>query len=328
MKEVNLVLGANGHLGNNIVRLLTENNETVRGGVRNITNKKPFEGLGCEIVYADLIDKSSLMKAMEGVDTLYVAAAVYKSWAKDIQKEIIDINIEGTGNVIEVAAMQGVKKVIYTSTVFTCSNSKIPMDEFGWNNDKSDPYTYSKVESEKLALELAGKYGLWLVSIVPSGMIGINSFGHLTPTMEVLGAMLKNKMPVDPCFSFNLVDVRDIAQTMIKAKDKGRPGERYILAQLNPISSTEVFKIAKTICQSVKIPKQAGYNKMFAIALISEFISKLNRQKPLMLRSQVKHMYKADFRYDTSKAQNELGFTPKPAGQVLKGAFKYLLERQ
>lgn len=45
MKKLCLVTGANGHLGNNIVRSLLSHGYRVRGTVRNLANKKPFEGI-------------------------------------------------------------------------------------------------------------------------------------------------------------------------------------------------------------------------------------------------------------------------------------------
>ena len=78
MTKINLVTGANGHLGNNLVRALLARGETVRASVRNPENTAPFEGLDCEIVQADLMDKDSLLRALDGVDTLYQVAAVFK----------------------------------------------------------------------------------------------------------------------------------------------------------------------------------------------------------------------------------------------------------
>ncbi|WP_255474333.1 MULTISPECIES: NmrA family NAD(P)-binding protein [unclassified Flavobacterium] len=49
-KNLALVTGANGHLGNNLVRLLIEKGIPVRASVRNIKNKEPFAGLNCEVV--------------------------------------------------------------------------------------------------------------------------------------------------------------------------------------------------------------------------------------------------------------------------------------
>ncbi|MCK4795561.1 MAG: NmrA family NAD(P)-binding protein, partial [Desulfobacteraceae bacterium] len=47
MTKLNLVTGANGHLGNNLVRALVERGDTVRASVRNPKNTAPFEGLDC-----------------------------------------------------------------------------------------------------------------------------------------------------------------------------------------------------------------------------------------------------------------------------------------
>ena len=41
-KKISLVTGANGHLGNNLIRELLKRGEYVRAGVRNLTEKKPF----------------------------------------------------------------------------------------------------------------------------------------------------------------------------------------------------------------------------------------------------------------------------------------------
>jgi dihydroflavonol-4-reductase len=88
-KEKILVIGGAGFLGNNLVRELLKDKQAVRTSVRNTSNKKPFEGLYCEIVQADLLDKDSLLKAMDGIDIVYNCATVYKIWAKDPQKKLL-----------------------------------------------------------------------------------------------------------------------------------------------------------------------------------------------------------------------------------------------
>ena len=53
-KEISLVTGANGHLGNNLVRLLLSKNQKVRATVRDNSNQEPFKGLDCEVFQADI----------------------------------------------------------------------------------------------------------------------------------------------------------------------------------------------------------------------------------------------------------------------------------
>lgn len=59
-----LVTGGNGHLCNNLVRALLDKGKNVRASVRNVNYSEPFEGLDCEVVYADLLNRESLSKAM------------------------------------------------------------------------------------------------------------------------------------------------------------------------------------------------------------------------------------------------------------------------
>lgn len=97
MAKKHLVIGAAGFLGNNLFRVLLEQQCAVRGTVRNLDYEEPFEGLDCELdcelVSADLLDIDSLKAAMQDVDIVYNCAAVYKTWAKDPQKEIIEPNL-------------------------------------------------------------------------------------------------------------------------------------------------------------------------------------------------------------------------------------------
>src|ERR1035437_4643543 len=95
-----LVTGANGHLGNNLVKELVCQNYQVRASVRNVENKEPFTGVNCELVYADMLDKTSLKEAMEGIEIVFHVAAVFTHWSPNPQKDIIAPNLIGTRNVI------------------------------------------------------------------------------------------------------------------------------------------------------------------------------------------------------------------------------------
>ncbi|MEC4116435.1 NAD(P)H-binding protein [Myroides phaeus] len=145
MQQVALVSGGNGHLGNNLIRLLLSKGIKVRTTVRNINNTKPFEGLDCEIVYADLLDKASFVKALEGVDVFYAVAANFKLWAKNPQKEIYDNNLMGTRNVIEAAYEAGVKRIVYVSSIAALNYDQMPTKEVnGYNTNRLDTYYNSK----------------------------------------------------------------------------------------------------------------------------------------------------------------------------------------
>ena len=329
MKKINLVTGTNGHLGNNIVRVLLKNGKTVRASVRNTKNSKPFDGLDIELVYADLLDKESLRKIMKDVDILYQVAAIFRHWSKNPEKDIIQANFDITRNILEVAAEFKVRKIVYVSSMSAISHENPPINESTWNNNYfSNNYYKSKIVSEKLAWKLAKKHNLNLTTVLPSAMVGPNNFDRLTTTMKIYRDILNNKMAFDPNFSFNVVDVRDVAQGALLAAEKGRIGERYLLATEPSIRTTEIIDIARSVNPTVSKLKTKSKGFLKFLAFLSETMSKINGKEPLMMRNQIDLYYKADSRCDISKSKNELGYNPRSPVLAIKETFEYLLNRE
>jgi dihydroflavonol-4-reductase len=329
MSNLCLVTGANGHLGNNLVRILLKKGRRVRAGVRNTKNTEPFKGLNCEVVYADLMDRQSLSNALDGVDTLYQVAAVFKHWAKDPEKEIIKPNVEGTKNVLEIAAQQGIGRVVYVSSIAALDRTVLPqrpMDENGWNTAITYPYYRAKTVSERLAWELAEKLNLWMVSVLPSAMVGPNCF-RLTPTMELLYKILTNRMSRDINFCFNFVAVEDVAEGMIAAEKKGRNGNRYILGNDSAMSTTEIIELARSLYPNIKKPPKISKVVLKIIASLAEFMGKVSGKEPILVRYQVELYYGTKELVDISKARKELGYCPRPPKQAIKEALIYLKNR-
>ena len=327
MSKINLVTGANGHLGNNLVRALLDRGEMVRASVRNPNNRAPFEGLDCEIVQADLMDKSSLLRAMEGVDTLYQVAAVFKHWSPNPQKEIIEPNSQGTRNVLEAAAEQGVRRVIYVSSEGAMDSHTSPIDETSWKtNFHGNPYFQSKTETEQLALTLGKALGLDLVTVLPGAIVGPNA-SYLTPTMDVLQQALNNDVFVDINFSFNFVDARDVAAGMIGAAVNGRSGQRYLLATEQPVNIRRILELAREVKPDVKIPPRAPKWALLVIASGMELAAKLTGKPPQLLRSQVKIFYDNPRIMKIDKARSELGYDPQDGETAVKQALTYLMEK-
>ncbi|MGJ1416108.1 NAD-dependent epimerase/dehydratase family protein [Sphingobacterium multivorum] len=186
-KKLVLVSGANGHLGNNLVRLLLTKGFQVRASVRNLDNNAALKNLPCELVAADITDKASFVRALQGVDTFYAVGAAFKLWARDLQKEIYDVNMQGTRNTIEAAAEAGVKKIIYVSSIAALDYTHTPTKESnGYNPDRRDAYYNSKNDGEKLAFKLAAELGIELVSVMLGAMIGSESSLPFNVSYDVL----------------------------------------------------------------------------------------------------------------------------------------------
>jgi len=330
-KNLALVTGANGHLGNNLVRLLIEKGIPVRASVRNIKNKEPFAGLNCEVVQADITDKQSLINALKGVEVFYAVGAAFKLWAKDPKKEIYDINLEGAKNTIEAAVAAGVKRIVYVSSIASTDFSKLPIKESnGYNPDRRDMYFNSKNDGEKLAFQLAKKYNIELVAVLPSAMINSKAFAPLSVSYNIINLILRKQIPIETKITLNWIDVKDVAEGCYLAATKGKNGERYILANEKCMSIKDTTKIAQELFPElqIKLPIAVPKAVLFVAAWFMEVGSKLSGKAPLLTTKDIAIFSGLQQDFDISKARSELGFNPKNSLQVVKEAMHYLQDNK
>ncbi|WP_231634897.1 NAD-dependent epimerase/dehydratase family protein [Pedobacter sp. PACM 27299] len=327
-KKLAMVSGANGHLGNNLVRFLIGKGIPVRASVRNLNDKIPFAGLDVEVVQADITDKASFVKALQGVETFYAVGAAFKLWAKDPKKEIYDVNMEGTRNTIEAAAEAGVKRIVYVSSIAALDYTKLPTKEsYGYNPDRRESYYNSKNDGERLAFQLAKSLGITLVSVMPAAMIGGEAFLPLNVSYNILKLILNKEIPIDTKITLNWIDVKDVAEGCWMAAEKGRDGERYILANEQCMTITESTQLASTLYPELKIQIPGTLPKflLFTIAGIMEFSARMRGQTPVITRNNIAMFSGLQQDFDISKARKELGFHPKPPKQAVQEAVAYLM---
>ena len=141
-----LVTGANGHVGYALIKLLLERGYNVRASVRDKKNPDLVSHLSkmdIDLVELDLMEPETIDAAMHDMDGLFQVAAVYKSWAKKPEEEIINPSIIGGINVLKAAYNAGVKKIIFTSSTAAVGRSGPngkALTEKDWNSkSKSHP---------------------------------------------------------------------------------------------------------------------------------------------------------------------------------------------
>ncbi|WP_339705123.1 NAD-dependent epimerase/dehydratase family protein [uncultured Kriegella sp.] len=325
-KEISLVTGGNGHLGNNLVRLLLSKNISVRTTVRNRNYQASLRDLNCEVVQADITNALSLKKAFKGVTSVYAVAANFSMWAKNSKTEIYDNNMQGTQNVFDIAKECGVKNVVYVSSVAALDFAILPAHvDNGYNKDRRNWYYNSKNDSDKLALELGKKYGIKTVLVLPSAMIGSEAY-KLSYTNNLVYQILNGNIPVDTNVTLNWIDVKDVAFGTYRAMKNGRNGERYILSNEKHTTLQESVKIASELYPELKLktPKKIPKCSLYAVAGLMEFWSELTGKEPQLQRHYVAMFYGLKQDYDITKSKQELGFNPKPSKKALIDALKYL----
>ncbi len=325
-KEISVVTGANGHLGNNLVRLLLSKSHTVRATVRNVNNRAPFMGLDCEVVQADITCRESLIKAFKDVTNVYAVGANFSMWAKDPKIEIYDNNVKGTQNVFYIAHECGIKNIVFVSSVASLDFTKLPANvDNGYNKDRRNWYYNSKNDSDKLALKLGTEYGIRTVLVLPSAMIGSEAY-KLSYSNNLVYQIINGEIPVDTNITLNWIDVKDVALGTYNAMQKGRNGERYILANERHTSMQKSVKIAAEQFPELKLktPKKVPKCLLYSAAGLMEFASKLTGKEPQLQRHYLDKFYGLKQDYEITKSKNEIDFNPKSSKQALIEAMQYL----
>ena len=230
-----LVTGATGFVGSAVLRALLRRSQPVRALVRPTSSRRLLEGLPVDIVAGDLADPASCRDALRGCDTLFHVAADYRLWVPQ-PDAMYRTNVVGTRRLLLEAAEAGVSRIVYTSSVATLGlrADHLPSDETtpATLADMIGHYKRSKFLAEKAVRELIAEAGLPVVIVNPSAPVG-PADARPTPTGRVLLEAARGRIPAYVDTGLNLVHVDDVAEGHLRALDRGRVGERYILGGEN-----------------------------------------------------------------------------------------------
>jgi dihydroflavonol-4-reductase len=317
------VTGATGFLGSHVARVLADNGADMRLLVRSSSNLRNIEGLRADRALGDLRDPASLEKAMAGCDVVFHVAADYRLWVRD-PNEMYRSNVEGTRAILEAARKNGVRRVVYTSSVatigFTRNGYPANEDSPVSLTDMIGHYKRSKFMAEQLALE-AGRSGLQVVVVNPTTPVGDQDVKP-TPTGRIVVDFLKRKFPAYVETGLNLVDVRECARGHVTALEKGKSGERYILGGENLTLKQILDKLAKITGLPSPILK-LPYIFAYAAGIADEIVTgRLRGREPRATIDTVRMGAKKMFA-SSDKAERDLGWKIVPVESALRRAAEW-----
>src|SRR4029453_11424020 len=189
-------------------------------------------GLDAEVVQGDLGDADAIRRGMEGCQAAFHIAADYRVGMDASKRDSMrDSNVRGTERVLDAAADAGVDRIVYVSTINVFGNTNGQTVDESYQRNEADgfvsAYDETKYRAHKLAEERAAQ-GAPIVIVQPGGVYG--PCDH-----ALVGQMIRHggtrKMPARavPELALNMVYVDDVADGILLAYDKGKPGESYVL---------------------------------------------------------------------------------------------------
>ena len=322
-----LVTGATGFLGTHLVAELCRvgNPQDVRVFAQSAS--PALSALGVQTARGSVTDPQSVAAAVKGVERIYHLAGFVSRKPEDAAR-MYAVHVDGTRILCDAARSAGVKRIVVASTSGTIAASERaeempdetcppPLALIGrW------PYYASKYYQEETARRGCGQ-AIELVIVNPSLLLGPGD-DRLSSTRDVL-QFLSQEIPATPSGGLNFVDVRDVAATLPIAMERGRPGERYLLGGHN-VTFVEFFA---RLSRMTKVPAPlfrapAGKLTLLATELQSALYKKLGRTPPLS--PEAVDMASHYWYFDSLKARDELGWSPRDAADTLFATVSYLRE--
>jgi dihydroflavonol-4-reductase len=305
------VTGGTGFIGERLVQRLRDRGDDVVALVRSREKGAKLEAMGATLVEGDLSSSEAIRQGVEGCDSAFHVAAVYKvGIPKKDHEAMYDANVRGTERVLDAAFQAGVSRIVYVSTINAFGNTHGEVVDESYERPGDDYLSYYD-ETKHLSHQAAKtriEKGVPIVIVQPGGVYGPGDHSEVGNVIDQTATGKLKALPFAG-LGLNLVYVDDVADGIVLAHDKGKIGESYVLGGEITTMRGMVDKAATLAGR--KPPKRdmpSGVIKLAAPAgpLVGKMMGFPPNFRELITASDgVTYWAKDD------KARSELGYSPR-----------------
>ena len=318
-----LVTGGTGFIGQHLVSALAARDRKVRV----LDRRAPVCAIsGVEYVSGSVLDAGLVDEMLRETNEVYHLAGLPGMWLPN-KDDFHAVNFHGTETVIAAARKRGIARFLHCSTESILFRPASLQDASGERyllppEQMPGVYTRSKMLAEQSAARAAAA-GFPLVIGTPTMPIGSHDH-NLTPPTAMLRRFLHGRIQMYLDFIVNMVDVRDVAAGLILTMERGRIGQRYILGG-ESMSLKKILQLMTAISghRTLAIPVPGKFAE--ATAAMLEFISDHITHRPPSGTAEGVRIALRATELSIEKAQNELGYAPRPIEPALRDTIAYLL---
>lgn len=313
------VTGATGFIGHHLATRLKRLGARVTCLVRAQSRIERLTSVRMNCIVAPLDQPDAMARAACGADVFFhLAGAV--DFGNNVE-HCRHVNVEGTANALRAAGDAGVRRFVHASSIVAVGANRRPqpLDETAhWNlGGYRVPYATSKREAEVTVLATPSPFDSIIVN--PACVVGPDDFAH-SEFGTVCKRFWRGRMPFYSGRGNNFVDVRDVAEGMLLAAEKGRAGERYILGGDN-LTYAQFFRLLAQIDGRSHLRLRLPLIVARFGALIADQFPR-RESRPYLTRAQAR-LLGLWFYFDSAKARRELGYHPRPLMNSLTDAHAF-----
>lgn len=312
-----LITGASGFIGSHLARELAARGDELRLLIRTQNPAHHLDWLDFDRVNGDVTDRRAVRRAVRGVDRIFHVAGI-TSMRRGSAERVFSVNVDGTRIVCEEALEAGVERLLHTSSAAALgpaqAGARADEGQSFAAEARGIAYVHAKHEAELEALRVAA-HGLEVVIVNPTFVLGPDD--PTGTSMGLVRRFLLRRIPMYVDGGINVSDVRDVAVGMVRAEERGEPGERYLLAGRN-FSLRRFFadlsRISGVPAPSWRVPG--------AVAVAgAELVERLDLPVPISVdETRSATMW---WTYSGAKAKRELGYKPRPHEETLTDAVRW-----
>jgi dihydroflavonol-4-reductase len=213
-----------------VARALRARGDGVVALVRNPSRATSLTALGCELVAGDVAEPTQATGELRGCDALIHGAAIYEIGVNaERRRQMEETNVTGTRRILEAARTAGTSRIVYVSTiaVFGNTHGRVVAEGFQPTSAPTSAYEDTKRRAHQIALD-AVRAGVPIVIVQPGQVYGPNDHSAVGANFRALTEGRLRYRAFEG-LGLNLVHVDDLADGILRALDRGRAGECYVL---------------------------------------------------------------------------------------------------
>ena len=333
-----LITGASGFLGRRMVEELLSPDSPLKAKKIKLLDIKPYQGISnpiIEFTQGDVQNSKLMDQLCKGVDIVIHSAAII-DWGTKSKKEVLDVNVEGTKNMIKACVKNDVKNLVFTSSldaVFT-GRPLINIDETQpYPKTHATIYCESKMLAEQAVLN-ANNQQLKTCVLRPADIYGEADPYHIDSLIDMAKSgfyvrLGNGKAKCQHVYVGNMAYAHLLAAATLWNGNEKIAGEVYFITDGEGANFFRFFDQVvagagyKIFPKNLWLPKRLAYS----IGAISEGVAVLmrpiNKYNPKFSRFAVTYTC-TDYTFSAKKAKKDFGFSPRySTDQALKNTIAY-----